>query len=332
MEGCTHYLAMVLVQLIYAGSYILIKLSLHDGLNQIVIIVYRHVLGMVLIGPFACVLERKQRPSLSFSVAANIFLLALLGPTIFMNVYCAGLAYTTATVATALGNVIPALTFLMAVLLGSARGQAKVAGTVFCICRSLILIFWKAGYLLIGVEKPLINAFLAPQGVVSKVYPAPLSLTTIMCFFASLQSSFLALFLARNPSSWRLEWNVQLLTIVYFIIVFFYGVLTTALVYYLQAWCISHKGPVSAAMFTPLPVVIVAVFSAIAFTEQLHLGSLIGALLIIVGLYCVLWGKRKDGLVAEHTEIEKVTVDDNKVFEIYMNEISVVNPVTNGET
>ncbi|KAM1025394.1 hypothetical protein ACFX2I_038451 [Malus domestica] len=120
MEGCTH-LAMVLVQLIYAGSYILIKLSLHDGLNQIVIIVYRHVLGMVLIGPFACVLERKQRPSLSFSVAANIFLLALLGPTIFMNVYCAGLAYTTATVATALGNVIPALTFLMAVLLGMEK-------------------------------------------------------------------------------------------------------------------------------------------------------------------------------------------------------------------
>ncbi|XP_050150579.1 WAT1-related protein At5g64700-like [Malus sylvestris] len=169
-------------------------------------------------------------------------------------------------------------------------------------------------------------AVLAPQGVVSKVYPAPLSLTTIMCFFASLQSSFLALFLARNPSSWRLQWNVQLLTIVYF------GVLNTALVYYLQAWCISHKGPVFAAMFTPLPVVLVAVFSAIAFAERLHFGSLIGALLIIVGLYCVLWGKRKDGLVGEHTEIEKVTVDDNKVVEIYMSEISVVNPVTKGET
>ncbi|KAM1146665.1 hypothetical protein FF1_038494 [Malus domestica] len=366
MEGCTHYLAMVLVQLIYAGSYILIKLSLQDGLNQIVFVVYRHVLGMVLIGPFAYVLERKQRPSLSFSVAANIFLLALLGPTIFMNVYCAGLAYTTATVGTALGNVVPALTFLMAVLLRmeklkirSARGQAKVAGTVFCICGSLIFTFWKGGHLLKGVEKPLINvydaekyisktkrvhenwikgsalilishsawsAWLILQGVVSKVYPAPLSLTTIMCFFASLQSSFLALFLARNPSSWRLEWNVQLLTIVYF------GVLNTALVYYLQAWCISHKGPVFAAMFTPLPVVLVAVFSAIAFAERLHFGSLIGALLIIVGLYCVLWGKRKDGLVGEHTEIEKVTVDDNKVVEIYMSEISVVNPVTKAET
>ncbi|KAM1788473.1 hypothetical protein ACFX11_038761 [Malus domestica] len=127
MEGCTHYLAMVLVQLIYAGSYILIKLSLQDGLNQIVFVVYRHVLGMVLIGPFAYVLERKQRPSLSFSVAANIFLLALLGPTIFMNVYCAGLAYTTATVGTALGNVVPALTFLMAVLLRMEKLKIRSA-------------------------------------------------------------------------------------------------------------------------------------------------------------------------------------------------------------
>ncbi|KAM1025393.1 hypothetical protein ACFX15_037901 [Malus domestica] len=365
MEGCTHYLAMVLVQLIYGGSDVLIKLSLQDGLNPIVFVVYRHVLAMVLIGPFAYVLERKQRPSFSISAAANIFLLALLGPTIFVNVYCAGLTYTSATVASALSNVIPPLTFLTAVLLGmeklkirSARGQAKVAGTIFCIGGSLIFTFWKGGYLLKGVEKTLINvhnaeeygkikhvqenwikgsalllmsytawsAWLILQAAVSKVYPAPLSLTTLMCFFASLQSSFLALFFARNPSSWRLEWNLQLLTIVYF------GVLTTALVYYLQAWCISHKGPVFAAMFSPLQAIIVAVFSAIAFAERLHFGSLIGALLIIVGLYCVLWGKRKDTLVAEHGEIEKVTLDDIKVLEISMNDISVVNPVTREET
>ncbi|KAB2609000.1 WAT1-related protein [Pyrus ussuriensis x Pyrus communis] len=283
---------MVLVQLI--------KLSLQDGLNQIVFVVYRHVLAMVLIGPFAFVLERTQRPSLSFSVAANIFLLALLGPTIYLNVYFAGLAYTSATVASALSNVIPALTFLMAVLLGmeklkirSTRGQAKVAGTVFCIGGSLIFTFWKGGYLFKGVEKPLISvynakwsvgqikhvqenwikgsalilishiacsAWLILQAVVSKVYPAPLSLTTIMCFFASLQSSFLALFFARNPSF--METGVEPAA----------GVLTTALVYYLQTWSISHKGPVFAAMFSPLQVIIVAAFSAIAFAERLHYG------------------------------------------------------------
>lgn len=61
--------------------------------------------------------SRKQRPSLSVSVITKIFVLSSLGTTIHLNVYYAGLAYTSATVASALANVIPSLTFLMAVLL-----------------------------------------------------------------------------------------------------------------------------------------------------------------------------------------------------------------------
>lgn len=53
--------------------------------------------------------------------------------------------------------------------------------------------------------------------------------------------------------------------------------------------------------------------------------SLIAAFLIIVGLYCVLWGKRKDNLVAEQTENGKGVLEDIKVLE---NDISVINPVT----
>ncbi|KAK9926471.1 hypothetical protein M0R45_023699 [Rubus argutus] len=332
MEGCSYYLAMVLAQLAYGGSSILTKFSLLEGLDPIVFVVYRHVIAMLLLAPFAYVLERKERPALSISIAAKVFVLALFGTTIHLNVYYAGLAYISPTVACALGNVVPSLTFLMAVLLRmeklkikSARGQAKVIGTLLCISGSLIFTFWKGGYLFKGfVERPLINAYntemrhgkenwikgsvliftshiawsswLILQAVVSKVYPAPLSLTTMICFFASLQSSFVALIFARNQDSWRLEWNLKLLTIVYS------GVVISALVYYLQTWCIRYKGPVFAAMFSPLQVIIVAIFSAIAFAERLHLGSLIGAFLIIVGLYCVLWGKNKDGVVDELTQ------------------------------
>jgi hypothetical protein len=42
----------------------------------------------------------------------------------------------------------------------SARGQAKVIGTLICISGSLIFTFWKGGYLFKGfVERPLINAY-----------------------------------------------------------------------------------------------------------------------------------------------------------------------------
>lgn len=345
------YAAMVLVQLAYGGSNILMKIALEEGLNPLVFVVYRHIIAMFLLGPLAYVLERKQRPSLSFSVIMKIFVLASLGTTIHLNVYYAGLAYTSPTVASALSNVIPSLTFIMALLLGmervsigTARGQAKVLGTLTCIGGSLIFTFWKGGYLFKAfVDRPLIDiydtttkgsandsthgkenwikgsaliltsyiawsAWLILQSMVYKIYPARLSMNVLICFFASFQSSILALLFARNRNLWRLEWNTQLLTIIYC------GVVISAVVYYLQTWCISKNGPVFAAMFSPLLLVLVGIFSAIAFGEQLHLRSLIGAVLIIVGLYCVLWGKGIDNVVQRPSENTKSSGDrqDNK--------------------
>lgn len=304
---------------------------------------------------------RKQRPSLSFSIIMKMFVLSSLGTTIHLNVYYAGLAYTSPTVATALSNFIPSLTFVIAVVLGmekvklrSARGQAKVLGTLICIGGSLIFTLWKGAILYRGFRKrPLIHiynekyvllghakdewikgsalimisyiawsAWLILQVVVYKVYPARLSLNAMICFFASLQSSVIALYFDRNPMLWRLEWNVQLLTIVYS------GVVISALVYYLQTWCISHKGPVFAAMFSPLLLVIVALFSAVAFAERLHLGSLIGALVIIMGLYCVLWGKRADGQLEGASEDGREEFSANKTLEISINDGPVMNRIS----
>ncbi|OMP02751.1 Drug/metabolite transporter [Corchorus olitorius] len=305
MENYGFYAAMVVVQLAYGGSNILIKIAIERGLNQFVFVVYRHLIALFFLGPLAYVFERKKRPSLSVSVFGKIFLLSSLGTTIHLNVYYAGLAYTSPTVATALSNIIPSLTFLMAILLRmeklnikSGSGKAKILGTIICIGGSLIFTFWRGGFQFKGiVNKPLIEIYsrnnsqgefsheswikgsvlilvsyiawsgwLILQATVSKVYPAQLSLNVIICFIASLQSSILALFFARNPLLWKLDWNVQLLTIIYC------GVVLSALAYYLQTWCISNKGPVFAAMFIPLVVVFVAIFSAIFFAERLHLG------------------------------------------------------------
>ncbi|KAF3434189.1 hypothetical protein FNV43_RR25292 [Rhamnella rubrinervis] len=353
---------MVLVQLAYGGSNILIKISLEKGLDQLVFVVYRHLIGMLLLGPFAYVLERNQRPSLTISVIAKIFVLATLGTTIHLNVFYAGLSYTSPMVSSALSNVSPSLTFLMALVLGmekvkikSVRSQSKVVGTLVCVCGSLVFTFWKGGYLFKRSEdRPLINiydhrgsvgefkhskenwikgsaliltshiawsAWLILQAVVSKLYPAPLSLTTMICFFASLQSSLLALFFDRKPTSWRLEWNVQLLTIVYS------GVVITALLYYVQTWCISKKGPVFSAMFSPLQLISVGISSAIAFAERLHFGSLVGAFLIVVGLYCVLWGKAEDNIVVigQSTEVE-TGFSDIEILKSSTEDVPVVNP------
>ncbi|KAJ4971702.1 hypothetical protein NE237_004801 [Protea cynaroides] len=368
MKTCLPYMAMVVVQLAYSGFTILMKISLNSGLSQFVFIVYRHLIAMLFLGPFAYVLERKQRPSMSLSIMIKIFVLSSIGTTVYLNVYYTGLNYTSPTVACALGNVIPGFTFVMALLLRmekvrikSAKGSAKVIGTLICIAGALTFTFWKEGYLFESFFKnPLIDinptggsvhglrhhkedwikgalliltsyiawsAWLILQSLVFSVYPAPLSLNTLICFFASLQTSVLALIFERDPASWRLEWNVQLLTI------FYSGIVNSGFVSYLQTWCIGKKGPVFSAMFTPLSLLIVGIFSAIFFAEQLHLGSLIGAFFTVVGLYTVLWGKSTDTC----SEDKKVGNDrsslDHQTLEIPIADqpLSMAIPITTGK-
>ncbi|CAL2260861.1 unnamed protein product [Prunus armeniaca] len=287
---------------------------------------------------YSCTIK-KQRPSPSFSVAAKFFVLALFGTTIHLNVYYAGLEYTSPKVACALTNVIPSLTFLMAVLLGLeklkiriARGQAKVAGTLFCIVGSLVFPFWKGGYLFKGfVKRPWINISVGEMRHVKEnwIKGALLILTShiawsawlILQFFVQLRLSgltgcglqslhcsiiaknddmpfrIMAIFFScpvfRKKSNF-METGVEPATfnhrVLYIfepvttsglhpLLAFAIGSVISALAYYLQTWCMSYKGPVFASMFSPLQVIIVALFSAIAFTERLHFGSLIGAFL-----------------------------------------------------
>lgn len=52
------YVAMVVVQLAYGGTNILMNIALDKGLNQLAFAVYRHVIAMLILRPFAYVLER----------------------------------------------------------------------------------------------------------------------------------------------------------------------------------------------------------------------------------------------------------------------------------
>ncbi|KAK4796988.1 hypothetical protein SAY86_029314 [Trapa natans] len=348
MGAAAPYIAMMLVQLSYGGANIFTKIALDRGLNQFVFMAYRHIIAGLLLGPFAYVLERKQRPLLSLKVATKIFVISSLGTTIHLNIYYAGMEYTSATVAAALGNVMPCLTFLMAVLLRmetvrlkSWRGRAKVIGTLICVGGSLTFTFWK-GRCFTFVKRPLIHRYASTeprhveedwikgtalillshvtwslwlifQAIVYKDYPARLSFNTLICISASIQSSLLGLLFARDPSQWRLGWDVKLWNILYT------GVIVSAMVNNLLIWAVNRKGPVFAAMFCPLMLVVVGIFSAIFFAEKFHLGSMIGTCLIILGLYCVLWGKAKENSRAEVSENEKGE-SDNKQVEVSIHD------------
>ncbi|KAK7268747.1 hypothetical protein RIF29_21455 [Crotalaria pallida] len=63
---------------------------------------------------------------------------------------------------------------------------------------------------------------------------------------------------------------------------------------YISLWCTDEKGPVFASMFNPLLTILVAILAYFVLGEKLYLGSIIGAFVVIIGLYLLLWGKEGD--------------------------------------
>ncbi|VFQ96072.1 unnamed protein product [Cuscuta campestris] len=61
-------------------------------------------------------------------------------------------------------------------------------------------------------------------------------------------------------------------------------------------------------MTTPLNLLITIVASAVFLGEILTLGSIIGAILLIGGLYSVLWGKREE---QKEDKTTKVAIENN---------------------
>ncbi|XP_059073649.1 WAT1-related protein At2g39510-like [Cryptomeria japonica] len=316
-------LAMIFVQFGFAGMNIISKMALNQGMSHFVLVFYRHLVATIVTAPLAYFLERKTRPRLTFTIFCEIFISSLFGITLNQIFYYSGLKYTTATFASALINLIPVITFLMAIIFRmekvdfkSRAGQAKIIGTLVCVSGAMSMTFYKGikiqlwpspfhfgehnesdsknedltkGSLMVVSGCIFFSTWFIFQKSISKKYPAQYSSTTIMCSLVTIQSAVLTLVFERGHYGvWILGWNVKLLTAIYS------GVVASGIGLCLMAWCVKKKGPVFTTMFSPLVLIIVAIVGSIFLDEKLHLGSVIGGMVIIIGLYFVLWGKAKE--------------------------------------
>ncbi|KAJ8628762.1 hypothetical protein MRB53_022085 [Persea americana] len=314
------YIAMVSLQFGYAGLHIVTSLSLRGGLNHYVLTVYRHAVATLVIGPFALVLERKVRPKLRLSTFLKIMVLGLLEPVIDQNLYYVGLTYTSATFASALYNILPAITFVMAILfrlekikIKKPSSQAKLVGTLLTVTGALVMTLyhgpilngahqdtaqsgsrhnWAKGTLMLICSCTGWSCFFILQSFTLKEYPAELSLTSMICMMGMIQGSAASLVMNRNvANAWSIGWDTRLLAPVYS------GIVCSGIAYCVQGVVMKERGPVFVTAFNPLCMVIVAVLGTIILNEEINLGRVIGAIIIVAGLYSVVWGKSKDPLV-----------------------------------
>ncbi|MBA0839780.1 hypothetical protein Goarm_005476, partial [Gossypium armourianum] len=195
---------------------------------------------------------RKVRPKMTLSVFVQITLLGLLEPAIDQNLYYTGIKYTTATVATALCNVLPAFVFLLAwvcrlekVDVRKVKCQAKILGTIGTVAGAMIMTMvygpmlplpWTKvnnhhqstntdaknnedalkGAVMILVGCVCWACFVILQAITLKSYPAELSLTTLVCFMGAIEGGIVALVMERgNAAAWAIHWDSKLFAVVY---------------------------------------------------------------------------------------------------------------------
>ncbi|KAK2391091.1 WAT1-related protein [Trifolium repens] len=281
---------------------LLSKAVFNGGMKTSVFVFYRQLIGaIVMVPPLALIFERKQAVPVTFSFMTifKIFMLSLLGITLTLNVHGIALSYTSAMLAAAIVNCLPASTFFFAVLLRVEKvnirtksGISKIGSVLLCMAGVAILAFYKGpqlqvyhllsryhhnnqqhedhfsynkkwilGSLLLFLATIMWSLWLVLQAQLLKSYPSKLTFMSIQSLSSAIQSFFIAIAFERDIEQWKLGWNMRLLAVVYAAKNIGHGTLVTAVAYYLQA---------------------------------LVIDNVLGGILLVLSLYTVLWAKSKD--------------------------------------
>ncbi|XP_061356506.1 WAT1-related protein At4g08290-like [Gastrolobium bilobum] len=347
------YLLAVGLQFGFAGAYVFSMASLNHGMNRYVFVVYRNVIAAIALAPFAFIFERKIRPKMTASVFIQIMVLGFLEPVIDQGFTFLGMQYTSASFASALVNAVPSITFILALIfrlervnIKDVRSLAKVMGTLVTFAGASLMTLYKgpelnifnyssntthhqdgshspqslkhlvAGILFLLLGCVAWSSFFILQSMTLKRYPAELSLSTLICVVGALQAGVVALVANHNSGLgvWVIGWDFKLFGPLYT------GIVSSGIAYYVQGLVLQSKGPVFLTAFNPLCMIIVSILGPFLFAEHLHLGSIVGAMIIAVGLYSVVWGKGKDysepktpSATKEQTEIQQLPITSSDI-------------------
>nr|GMD58415.1 WAT1-related protein At5g64700-like [Ipomoea batatas] len=266
--------------------------------------------------------------------------------TTTLNLYGVGVKLTSETLGAAAANSIPVSTFILALIfrmekvdLKKMSGIVKVLGVCLCAGGAATIglytgptfklhhhLFnlhghdashrpasssgkkWIMGVMFTFSSSVFGSFSIVVQNSILRRYPSKILSTTIQIATSTVQTFVVAVIFERDFDQWKLGWNFRLLAVAYC------GIVVTGLGIYLQTWVVQKKGPLFFSVFTPLALIFTMAFSAILFGSILSLGSILGAVFLIGGLYCVLWGKNKEQkMVANNTTSNPTEETDTPV-------------------
>ncbi|RZC18109.1 WAT1-related protein At3g28050-like isoform X1 [Glycine soja] len=249
-----------------------------------------------------------------------------------------GIGYSSPTLASALSDLVPAFTFILAVIFRMEKLDwkanstlAKSIGTVVSIAGALLLSLYK-GQAIINNNPPF---KLFPQKLVSSMqfdwvfgalllaahscflsinyilltrivreYPAELVVVLSRIALTSILSVPAALISVKDLKALRLGFNMELIAIgcSAIFVLSFRGVI--------HIWIMGKRGPVYVAMFKPLEIVFAVILGVTFLGDSLYIGSVIGAAIIVVGFYAVIWGKSQEKVEEDCTVCSSESYDN----------------------
>ncbi|XP_071704058.1 WAT1-related protein At5g40240-like, partial [Rutidosis leptorrhynchoides] len=321
------FVVMLMITCLDMSVLTIVKAAMNGGMNKfimtsIVYIVYHDALGTLILLPFLILhIYRNVVPQLTSRLLFRFFILGLLGIFLYQVLAYQGIYYSSPIMASAISNLMPANTFLIALIFSmekidirSSSSLAKLLGTIVAISGAMVFTFyqgpeifktiqsnpdspnrlvlsqssdWVFGGLILvigGIVGALWNVL---QTATAREYPDQRTMVFLFCLFGTIQCIVISPFLERDPSAWVLQPGIGMIAVV-FGAVFSVAFRSTAI-----TWCLPKKGPVFVAMFSPLSIVIAVIMGVTFLGDSLHLGSAIGATIVAAGFYTVMWGQAK---------------------------------------
>nr|CAD1822431.1 unnamed protein product [Ananas comosus var. bracteatus] len=195
-------------------------------------------------------------------------------PVLDQNLYYLGMKKTSAAFTAAMSNLLPAITFVMAWVLRLERVSWNEKRNL---AKLLVWLYDTSSY--------------HTKGLSSRVHCNSHDMLIWRSIGGGISSSERA---QRRSLEDRL--GSKALTVAYS------AVVCSGLAWCLQGSVMKRRGPVFVTAFSPLSMIVVAIVGLFFLAEDLLLGRLIGAVLIMSGLYMVVWGKRQDQRVLPQEE------------------------------
>lgn len=320
----------------YAVYPMLQSYLMSKGLAPLFIITLVSLAASFFFLPFAVYFERKQWPQrFSLKLLWRLLLISIGSITLSQTLMIYGVQKTSPALATVVPNLLPGVIFLIASVLRYEKvdfkciySQMKILGTVVCIAGAIVMSLMHTiastsnsakgavsednitshigehrivgtSCLLAGVIFMSIVVIL--QASTLRDFPAPISITVVTWFIGAISTGILEVLQDHS-----MEISSSIMSGSCLLGLCALGGILSGACGCITTWLIKKRGPVFVATFTPTNTAFSMILASIALKEFINLGSLVGMVRMFMGLYSVLWAKKKEGLADEELKVDDV--------------------------